>query len=188
MSITIRPYMAMDVPTLQEIAAAVFGRGYGTHDLFERQGNSILVLKHDHTPIGFAVHRAMTDEAMRNIADGGVTLPDVIHLHHTHRKSVEEIKSIAVAPRFQQQGLGGQLMEYMLDTLDRLGRSTVLPAWRTNGWTNLAPLLARHDFVKAGELKDIWKNECEAGAFACPVRVPTRKCACSAVIYTRVAL
>ncbi len=178
--------MKADLPALQGIAAAVFGHGYGTADLFENPANSILVLKKDWAPVGFAVHRPMTDDAMKAASDAGIVLPEGLHWSH-RRQHLQEIKSVAVAPHVQRQGLGSLLMDNVLQTLDNLGRSAIVPAWKVDGAVNIGPLLASRDFTVAGELKNIWKMECEARSFDCPARAGKHVCRCSAVLYYRFA-
>jgi GNAT superfamily N-acetyltransferase len=91
------------------------------------------------------------------------------------------IKSIVTDSVFQKRGIATQLVNTIIE--NHPDHHLVLLGWKSSGHCNIQKLCIALGFRCSGEIIDVWKNECESGAFDCPAY--NCKCSCTALVFEK---
>lgn len=94
------------------------------------------------------------------------------------------LKTVAISPLHQRQGLGVALIGLVERTLIEAGLEViVVPAWEVAGRVNLGRAMERTGFRRVFDAGAVWVSGCDSGTFACRDR--TDRCVCTAIYYAK---
>jgi GNAT superfamily N-acetyltransferase len=170
MSNSIIKIQPIDFASVLKIADAQLGKSYITRKDLVRfsELDQILLLKQDATIAGFITWEVQFPKNTMSIIN---------------KKDKDQIfiKSIVTHSTFQKQGIGSQLVSHIIQKYNE--HHIALLGWKANGHCNIEKLCLSLGFSCTGEMKDIWKKECESGAFDCPEY--DCECRCSALVFEK---
>lgn len=94
------------------------------------------------------------------------------------------LKTIVTTPACQGQGIGTKLVRAVEQGLAKQHATQIIvPAWKAGARINIAGLMEKTGYAPGWTVDEIWKDDCDSGAFTCVDRADA--CICSAVFYCK---
>ncbi len=172
---------AEDVDDIRLISDMELGAGY-SRALFEniniRQNHILGVAKYNQNQIvGFCFGSLIEKDVLKQKWN-------LIPKENSINKYWGYAQTIVVKAEFQNKGIGGLLIEFLLQYFKNNQIDKVYTtAWKTKGLINANDLLNKYHFQLLKEIPNYWYLESLQHQYLCPVCV--NPCNCTALIYER---